>query len=162
MNLSPQLVESLEEPALEKTYKAFMNYYYLKAVYDLGIGRNDSTPPDIAAALRRSKFSNLLSDEGSGDSITIATRRELDEFDNDLSNIARLYKGHLTPDVFDSPAYKERLKALKPPRPRLQVRDGNESLGVGKGTKVYELERDIFTLFFIEENGQIKVLTLGM
>lgn len=86
--------------------------------------------------------------EGGGDLITIATRQELNEFISDLSNIGALYKAHLSPNVFDSAAYKERIRGHSQPRRRLRIRDGYESFGVAKGTKVYELEKDIFTFFF--------------
>lgn len=162
MNMSPQLVEKLNDPALERAYKAFMNYYYLKAVYDLGVGESESTPPEVTAVIRTSKFSSLLSDEGSGDSIMITTQQQLDEFVNDLSNVAKLYRGHLSQNVFDSSTYKAGLKTINKQRSSLQIRDGYESLGVGKGTKVYETERDVFTFFFVEDNGELRVLTLGM
>jgi hypothetical protein len=162
INISDQLVQNLDEAALKRIYAAFMSFYYLKAVYDLGVGKDEDVPPEVAAALRASKFHNLLSNEGSGDSPTITTRQELEEYVADLNNIAALYRRHLTSDVFDSPAYKAGLKAINKQRTTLQTRDGDESLGVGKGTKVYAVEKDIFTFFFIEENGQMKVLTLGI
>lgn len=146
MNLTPQLVESLDQSVLEQAYKAFMNYYYLKAVYELGIGKNESIPPDVAAALSTSKFYNLLSDEGSGD-LKITTPRELDEFVNDLSNVAKLYKSHLSPNIFESAAYKAGLKTINTQRRGIEIRDGDESLGVEKGTKVYEVQKDIFNFF---------------
>jgi hypothetical protein len=54
------------------------------------------------------------------------------------------------------------VRAINKERRALQIRDGYESLGVKKGTKVYEVEQDIFNFFFIEESGKLKVLTLGM
>jgi hypothetical protein len=162
INIGEQVVQNLDDAALKQTYTAFMSYYYMKAVYDLGVGRDEDVPPEVAAALRASKFHNLISNEGSGDSPTITTRQELEEYIADLNNIASLYRGHVSPNVFDSPAYKMGLKAINRSRDTLQTRDGDESLGVKKGTKVYAVDKDIFTLFFIEESGQIKVLALGM
>src|SRR5215475_8185594 len=65
MNISQQLIESLDNAMLKRTYKAFMNYYYLKAAYDLGVGDGSSAPPEIDTVIRTSKFYDLLSDEGS-------------------------------------------------------------------------------------------------
>ena len=161
VNISEQLVQNLDEAALKRTYKAYMSFYYLKAVYDLGVGKDDAPPPEVAAALRASKFHNLISDEGSGASPTITTRQELAEYVADLSSIASLYRGHLSQNVFDSTAYKTGLKAINKSG-TLQTRDGDEGLEVKKGTKVYVMDKDIFTFFFIAEHGQIKVLTLGM
>ncbi len=162
MNISPQLVERLDDATLERTYKAFMSYYYLKAAYDLGVGKGESTPPEVAAVIKASKFSNLLSDEGSGDAI-ITTREEVEQFVADLNNIAALYKKHLPQSVFDSTTYKASLTAInKDKHSQVKVRNGYEDFGVEEGTKVYAVEQDIFIFFFIEENGKLKVLTLGM
>lgn len=162
MNLSPELVEKLDDATLKRTYKAFMNYYYLKAAYDLGVGKDGSTPPEVTAVIKASKFSNLLSDEGSGDA-TIRTQEELEQFVTDLNNIAASYKKHLPQNVFDSPTYKASLKTLNTEGRRvLRIRDGYEDFGVREGTKVYMVEQDIFIIFFVEENAELKVLTLGM
>jgi hypothetical protein len=163
INISERLVQNLDEAALERTYKAFMNYYYLKAAYDLGVGKEEGAPPEVAAALRASKFHNLLSDEGSGDSPTITTRHELEEYVADLNNIAALYRQQLPQNVFDSATYKTSLKAInKDKHSQVRVRNGYEDFGIKEGTKVYTLEQDIFIFFLVEENGELKVLTLGM
>jgi hypothetical protein len=46
------------------------------------------------------------------------------------------------------PTCKTNVKAINKEGKRVQVRDGYESLGVGKGTKVYEVETDIFHVLF--------------
>jgi hypothetical protein len=158
MNLSPQLVERLDDATLKRTYKAFMNYYYLKAVYDLGVGKDESTPPEVAAVIKASKFSNLFSDEGSGDA-TITTQEELEQFVTDLNDIAASYKNHLAQNVFDFPTYKASLKTLNIEGRRvLRIKNGYEDFGVREGTKVYAVEQDIFIIFFVEENAELKVL----
>lgn len=159
----PQLVERLDDATLKRIYKAFMNYYYLKAVYDLGVGKNESTPPEVAAVIKASKFFNLLSDTGSVDAPDITTREELEQFVVDLSNIAAMYKKRLPRNVFDSPTYNTSLKAINmDKRSTVRIRDGYEDFGVKEGVKVYEVEQDIFIIFFVEEDGELKVLTLGM
>jgi hypothetical protein len=163
INISEQLVQNLDETALKRTYKAFMSYYYLKAAYDLGVGKDEGEPPEVVAALRASKFHNLLSDEGSGDSPTITTRQELEEYVADLNNIAALYRQQLPQNVFDSPTYKARLTAIKKDkRSQVRIRNGYEDYGIKEGVKVYEVEQDIFIFFFVEKNGELKVITLGM
>lgn len=161
INLTPQLIESLDDQELERVYKAFMNSYYLRAVYDLGVGKNNTPPPDVEAVVKASKFANLLSNEGSGDAM-IATRQEFEDFVREMTNIAGLYKAHLTPKVFASAAYKTRVRALYKSGGQVAITDGLEDFGVAKGTKVYQLDKDLFQFFFIEENGQFKVLNLGM
>jgi ABC-type hemin transport system substrate-binding protein len=96
---------------LKRTYKAFMNYYYLKAAYDLGVGNETSAPPEVITVIRASKFYDLLSDEGSGDT-TVNTQKDLDQFVADLNDVAALYKKRLSQEVFNSPTYKASLKAI--------------------------------------------------
>jgi len=159
----PRLIERLDDATLKRIYKAIMNYYYIKAVYDLGVGKDESAPPEVAAVIKASRFFNLLSDTGSGDAPAITTREELEQFVVDLSNIAAMYKKRLPRNVFDSPTYNASLKAINlDKRSPVRIRDGYEGFGVREGVKVYEVEQDIFIIFFVEEAGELKVLTLGM
>jgi hypothetical protein len=163
INIGEQLVPNLDDATLKRTYKAYMSYYYLKAAYDLGVGKEGNTPPEVAAALRASKFYNLLSDEGGGDSPTVTTRQEMEQYVADLNKIAALYRQQLTPSVFTSPTYRASLQAIKKDkRSSVRIRNGYEDFGVREGVKVYEVEQDLFTFFFVEESGELKVLTLGM
>jgi hypothetical protein len=169
--LSPQLVEKVNNSTLERAYKAFMNFYYLKATYDLSIrplaGNEQSgdppLPPEITSALKASKHLSVLLDEGSGDAPTVTTRQELEQYVADLNNIAALYRQRLPPNVFTSPTYKANLKAInKDKRSSVRIRNGYEGFGIRGGVKVYEVEQDIFIFFFVKEGGELKVLTLGM
>ncbi len=162
MNISPQLIEQLDDGTLERAYKAFMNFYYLNGVYDLSVGK-ESPPPEVAAAIKASRFYNLLSVEGSEAQLTITTQEELKQFIADLNNVAALYRQQLSRDVFDSPTYKASLKAInKEGRRALQVKNGYEDFGVKENVKVYGVEQDLFIFFFVEENSELKVLTLGI
>ena len=162
MNISQQLIESLDNAMLKRTYKAFMNYYYLKAAYDLGVGDGSSAPPEIDTVIRTSKFYDLLSDEGSGGAI-VTTRKDLEQFVADLNDVATLYKKRLSQNLFNSPTYKDSLKAInRDKRSSVRIRNGYEDFGIREGVKVYEVEQDIFDFFFIEENGKLRALTLGI
>lgn len=162
VNVSQQLVEQLDDATLERVYKAVMNFYYLNGVYDLSVGK-ESAPPEVTAALRSSKYLSTLADEEGGEPPTITTRQELEQYVADLNNVAALYKQRLPSDVFTSPAYKASLKAInKDKRSPVRIRNGYEDFGIKEGTKVYAVEQDIFIFFFVEESGELKVLTLGM
>jgi len=47
-------------------------------------------------------------------------------------------------------------------RSPVRIRGGYKDFGVREGVKVYEVEQDIFIIFFVEEAGELKALTLGM
>ena len=170
MYLSAKLVDSVDDATLRRAYKAFMNVYYLKTAYDISIRPiagneqkgDPSLPQEIASAMSSSKYLSVLLDEGVKDAPYATTRKELRQFIGDFNRVAALYRKHLPRDFFNSETYKANVKVINKEGGRVQIRDGYESLGVGKETKVYEVDTDIFTFFFIEKNGQIKVLTLGI
>ncbi len=162
VNLHEQLVNSVDNTVLERTYKAIMSYYYLKAAYEGGVSKK-TQPSAVITAINASKFENLVSDEGTGDEPIVHTPQELDEFIRDYNKIAKLYRDHLPSNVFESVTYKRSLKSIsKDKRSPVRIRDGYEDFSAKKGTKVYRIEQDIFAFFFVKENGELKVLTLGM
>lgn len=161
LNIANELVIRLDDKTLERVYVANMNEIYLKAIYDAGV--SEETPLDVLAVIEGSKFNNLLSDQGSGDLPIIDSREDLEQFIDDLGKVARLYKKHIPKNVFRLARYKENLKAInKDKRSNVGVFDGYEELGIKAGTKVYTIEQEMFIFFFIEEDGKLKILTLGM
>jgi hypothetical protein len=164
ININRQLVEKLDDATLERVYKAIMNYYYLSGVYDLSVAANkggqgrgsNSPPPEVAAAVRASEFCKLLSDEGNGDSPTITKKQELERFITDLNNVAALYKARLPQNSFNT----KRTSLIA--RWGLRVENGYEDFGIREGVKIYVAEQNLFALFFVEQNGDLKILTLGM
>jgi hypothetical protein len=168
--LSAKMVDSADYATLKRAYQAFMNLYYLKAAYDLSgrpIGGNEQNgdpplPPDIVAASQASRYLKVLVDEELQDAPYATTREELDQFVAEFERIAALFKKHVPPNFFNSETYKANLQVVNENSEGVHVRDGFERLGIGEGTRVYEITQDLFTFFFIEENGQLKVLTFGL
>jgi hypothetical protein len=170
MNLGAKLLDSVDDAALRGAYKAVMNVYYLQAAYNLSIRSlagnehkgDPPLPPEITSAMRSSRYLSVLLEEGAKDAPFATTREELEQFVGDFTRVAALYKKHLPPDFFNSETYKANVEAINKEGESVQIRDGYDTMGVRKGTKVYEVDKDIFTFLFVEENGQIKVLTLGL
>jgi hypothetical protein len=168
--LGPKPVDSIDDAALKRGYKAFMNFYYLKFAYDLSarpIAGNEHDggvplPPDVLSATQASRYLKWLVEDDSQDATYATTREELDQFIAELERVAALLKKHLPANFFDSETYKANLEVINRNDGRVKVRDGFESLGVAEGTRVYEINQDVFTFFFIEEHGQLKVLTFGI
>jgi hypothetical protein len=169
INLGAKLVDSVDDPTLKRAYKALMNFYYLKTAYDLSIrpiagNEQKGDPPlpqEIISALSSSRYLSVLLFEGAKDAPYATTKEELEQFVADFERVAALYKKHLSPNFFNSATYKTNVRAINKDE-HVQIRVGDEGLGVEKGTKVYEVTKDIFTFFFLDENGQLKVLTLGL
>lgn len=171
MEISKQLVEKVDNATLERSYKAVMGFYYLKGGYDLSIrplagneqNGDPPLPPEITDALKASKHLRVFLDDRIEDAPILTTRPELEEYIADLNKIASLYKQYLPKNAFSSLTYKASLKAItKDKRSPVRIRNGYEDFGIKKGTKVYTIEQEIFIFFFVEENGKLKVLTLGM
>ena len=170
MSLSAKLVDSVDDATLMRAYKALMNMYYLKTAYDLTIrpiagNEQNGDPPlpqEISSALSSSKYLSALLKGGAQNPPDATTRQELEQFVADLNRVAALYKKYLPSDFFKAETYKANVKAINQEGEGVQINNGFESYGVSTGTKVYEVNKDIFTFFFIEENGQIKLLTLGL
>lgn len=171
ININQKLVEQLDDSSLKRSYFAYMSFYYLKAVYDLSIRcpkTNDSqtdscTPLDVIKIISASRYQNLLSNEGSGEGPEVTTSKELEDYIADLNKIASLYRKHLPDKAFDSSIYKANVKRLNDYKSSpYRVECGLPEFGVDENVKVYVVEKDIFIFFFIEQNGEMKVLTLGM
>lgn len=169
-SLSPQLFKSTSDKAIAEAFVALMNVYFLKASYDLSEGSVDSrketvTPPKkISSAMLSSRFFRSLAqvDDVSED-VTINTAQELQQFIKDANHISHLYRGFLSKNAFDSPKYKANVERfytganISP-----QVKQGYPDFGVDERVRIFVIEREIFRLFFIEEAGQLKVLTVGI
>ena len=67
--------------------------------------------------------------------------------------------------MFTSSRYLENSKEEEAGRSRykkrFRINRGYSEFGVPDSTNVYYLRRGVFELYFIEENGKLKVLTLG-
>jgi hypothetical protein len=170
LDLSDSLAEEIDDATARRLYKAFMNFYYLRVVYSASIkvGFVDidraPLPQDIRGALQHShQLSNLLLTNSTDDPPKVMTMQELTQYITDLEQIAKLYKKHLPPDVFNSPIYKTNIKALEKERGRsLEIERGDDYFGVEDYTEVYVINRDIFTLYFIEKDGKMKLLGLSI
>jgi len=145
--------KKFDEAIVREGFIAFMNEYLLNAEYALTLPRSQKrvVPPEIVKAAK------ALERGRSGDE-TLAGMKEFIAKTNRLSS---LYRKYLSPAAFDSQTYKanrkEALKALT----ASGIVNGFRVFGVGEDTEVYYVERHIYKLFLIEEEGALKVLMLG-
>jgi hypothetical protein len=170
LDLSRQLANEVDEGTLNRAYMASMNFIYLRAVYNFSIeynGRIDEDhvplPDELVSAIRGSRqLRHLLSDDVE-DAPTVSTPQDLRQYIADMEHVAALYKKHLPPHVFESPTYKANIKMLGKNRGRaIEVDSGDDYFNIKEDTKVYTAQRDMFTIYFIEENGTPRILGFGM
>lgn len=162
--LSPQLLKSASNKALEEAFVALMNVYFLKASYDLREGfvnsREETVAPpnEISSAIRSSRFFRSLIGGGDvGEKITINTVQELRQFIKEANLIGKLYRGFLPKGAFDSPRYKSNLERLTTGAKRVpQIKQGDSDFGVDEGVRIFVIEREIFASFSLRRPISLK------
>ncbi|HEX6189815.1 MAG TPA: hypothetical protein VFZ40_17195 [Pyrinomonadaceae bacterium] len=160
INIEDDLVKGLNDEELTRIYRAFMNLHFLNALYYCGKPQQE-VPSDIKLAINSSKFFSTLRDEG-GVAPLITTKKELTEYVADMEKLAILYRKHLPPSLFNSASYKQCVAASgRPNNHDVSVRDGFEDFGVSKGSKVYVITRGLFTMYIMEEKGEMRILAFG-
>lgn len=169
--INGSLVNSLSDSELKRLYKVIMSAYYVGDVYNRSVEQQDGCqaddgvklPPDVEALLNQSRFAYLQNDASTSQRPLINTARDLEEYVALSINLTGLLRNHLPKDVFNTSLYKRNVANLNKQRgAKITVRDGDRDFGIPKGSNVYETTRDLFTMFLVEENGEMKVLTFGI
>jgi hypothetical protein len=153
----------LDAGIIEKLYIATMNLYYLHAVYELSLFRIDSksedvsTPAEIVAFAKRSKF--LQNDDREPQSY-----EEVSELIGTYEQLARLYRKYMPKRAMKSAAWRANEKHLRSISGTgdVDVLDGDETLCIAKGNKIYRVDRGVFYFYVVDEGGKMKVAGLGI
>jgi len=166
LNIAPALVDKLDNRTLSRVYVTEMNLYSLVTIYDLaryGEGRdsyNDgdlSDKPQVAALQESNKLNPLVSGSGA----PIISRAELERNLDELNKVLVLYRKALSPDIFSSTSYTDRLerfvnfRKIKP-----MVSSLKSGFGFPKTTKIYTFQKGIFNFQFIKRNEQFKIFII--
>ncbi len=157
---APAVGKGVDESVMREGFMAFWNIFYLSEEYRLAFQKSedqeDYVQPEMAEAFEEVKKVKL--DEKR---IILAQVRQFIEKANRASSLMRKY---LTREAFDMPLYKANLKKCREETPieiAFSIERGFPEYGVGKEKEVYNLEHCVFDFYFVEEAGQLKVLTLG-
>ena len=155
----PAVAKEVDDPIMLAGFMAFWNMTYLQQEYILAFRKRGDgifiPPPEVKQAVKE-----LLKTEFDEKQITLAP---VQEFIANANAVSAAWRKYFSRSVFDSPLYQSNLKHhlededADPPR----IMHGFADYGVGKNVEVYVIHRGIFEIFFVEENGQFKVLTLG-
>jgi hypothetical protein len=169
--VNENLVRNSDAATLRRLYKAIMNVHYLGAVYNSSIGAQAECgseqevvlPDEVRAAYAESRLFRSLSAGNNEDAPVINTRQDLEEYIALQNRVAVLLRRHLPSNVFNSPAYRRSVAALGQVRQSgVTVRNGYEDFGIPQSSPVYVVQRDLFTVYLIEDQNEIKVLTFGI
>lgn len=172
----PGITKGVDEAIMRKGFMAFWNLFYLTEEYRLAFqdpeDQEQNIPPEIAEA-----FNDLRKIKLNEKYIILAEVKAYIAKANHTSSLLRKY---LTREAFDSPLYRANLSRCREGQPaalsfqrmlnsmtnskdksRFSISRGFREFGVRKEIEVYELNHCLFAFYFVEEAGQLKVLTLG-
>jgi hypothetical protein len=143
---------------MREAFFAFWNMWYSNDEYRLCFKESEGfdlkEPPELASL-----------GDNPGLNEKRMSRSQVERFVSWSKGVALVYRKYLTAGVFDSPRYQKNLAnhhAIHDEyEKRFRITSGMSNFDVPDSTPVYYLRRGIFEFYFIEENGKLKVLTLG-
>lgn len=149
-----EITEDVDEKLRRAAMMAMWNYMHLREEYALAFGK---------LALEIHETGEDEAEEGPD----VLTGAHVTKFIADLEKPSAEYKKPLTAEIFESPLYRLNLKRYQesPERSsevfKVTMNDFSHR-GGGRGVKVYRLRRGVFDFYFVEEEGKLKVLSLGL
>ena len=153
----PGVAKGVDEALLRDAFFAFWNYYYLAQEYQLALGKPDDGDFPEPPEFKRPQMPKL--DQ------KMIRRTQVVQLMEILKPAAAVYRKYLTPDLFSAPRYSQNLRRAEDKadenEKRFRISQGFPEYDVPNNTDVYYLRKGVFEFYFIEENGKLKVLTLG-
>jgi hypothetical protein len=93
------------------------------------------------------------------------TRLQVVGLRDGFKGLAAVYRKYLPADTFKSPTYLENLRREESHESefekRFRISPGFPGFGVPDSVEVYYLQKGVFRFYFVQEEGKLKVLTLG-
>jgi TonB family protein len=171
----PKVAKDIDESVMREAFFAFWNLYYLRREYTLAfvdierVDQEDSRneletqdpyeimkiPPEIAAAMKDFKKLKL-----NPKSMTLLAVKD---FIGRANYISLLHRKYLFKESFASELYQKNLKRQEEDfddEVVFSIQLGFPEYEIASDVEVYHLRRGFFEFCFIEEEGQLKVLTL--
>lgn len=154
-SVGPAVDRDVDETLMRDAFFAFWNLFYLSDEYQLAYQKPD--PPEIEKQPMESRRTALDAKRMS--------RRQVEQYIDKTRTFLPLYRKYLPPEVFKTQRYTDNLKRQEESRSEdekpFRIAPGFPEFGVPNDVEVYYLRKGVFEFYFIEENGKLKVLTLG-
>ncbi len=153
----PGIAKDVDEKLMRSTIMAVFNLIYLQAEYALAFGA-------LALEVNENNQEELESELEPG--VEVLTRGQLTGFIASLEKSSAEFRKDLKAEVFKSALYQLNLKkdhaAAESSSKVFEVtRKDISECGGGRSVKIYRLKRGVFDFHFVEEEGKLKVLSLG-
>ena len=160
------LLETVGIDRVRENYFAWSNLAFAGGEYELAFGE-DARPEEVMKLLDELSDAQRKYDIEEGKALPISRANEflLDEIEGDKKVLA-LFRKYLTPEALMSETYRKNYQAKQTDRFSRIIIDEIENEIVArwkldKGRSVYYVPRGVFDLYFIEEDGQFKILTIN-
>lgn len=168
----PGFGKDINEAVVREGFMAFWNLFYLGQEYKLAFQKPEDQEQHIAPEIVEA-FNDLRKIKLDKKYMILTQIKEYIAKANHISSLIRKY---LTRESFETPLYKANLRQCRQGPPvslsmqrmldrknekPFRILRGFPEYGVGKDIEVYSLNHCLFAFFFVEEAGQLKVLTLG-
>jgi hypothetical protein len=173
--IDEKLAETLDDATVENIYQAFLSTAYLGFFYMLNQkDYNNETEVMLLASLWLHTLSQTLPQMKEKQVIKAVIRSF--EFCDDEKDYLLTTKQQIDEWLLFNRRFAAEVQRRMPPRPAstklyrknvtdivfngrpTYVEDGDEQLGIPKGTLNYTISRGVFRLIWIEENGQFRVV----
>jgi hypothetical protein len=146
----------ISDEAKERACIAKINFSFLMAVLSI-IGRE--AIPDTTLKELSPLFESIRQMK-----TPISSSADLENrFTRVLEQMNALLRKHIKPEAYNSPAYRESMGKIKKDQPAEveQLKELFAPVGLGKDAKIFVVGRELYYLYFIEEAGGFKFLTMS-
>jgi hypothetical protein len=149
---NPFFAADVDEELLRAWMTAFLNLGYLKEEHALAFGELS--------------LEAYEQDEEEAFDPKMITREQVEKSMGSTNKACSEYRKHLTAEIFESALYMSNLRKLQNSYEESSgafqiIKSDLSKYGGEPDVKVYLLKRGVFEFTFIEEEGELKVLTLG-
>lgn len=157
----PEVDQDVDDTLMRDGFFTFWNLWYQINEYVLAYQEPDdqelAEPPEFKRQPLKSRLPKL--------DVKRMSRRQVGQFIDKTRAVLPVYRKYLAAEVFKTERYLENLKrheeSESEDQKRFKIEPGFPDFGVPNNVEVYYLRKGIFEFYFIEENGKLKVLTLG-
>lgn len=157
LGYDPGVEKEIDEALMRKGALAWWNIFYMVQEYGLATWQSEdddfTLPVDVTKGLE--ELYSIKLDEKYMRLIPVKA------FIAKANAVSSLFRKHLPQELFNTVRYRTNLADHNKDSRGFRIVDGLQMHGVGKEVEVYNLRRGVFDFYFIEEGGELKVLTLG-
>lgn len=158
------VIGKVDNDIMKRGFFSFWNLIYLEDEYDLAFAESENNDPAMPAEIEKMNKEREQMKEKYGNSGP--RRGQVRQFILDVVNgyekLNNLYRKHLPLESLASARYKQNYQREYAQYDDSEIlADGLNKFAAKPGEVIYRVKRGEFDLFFVEEAGKFRVLTIG-